>query len=299
MCGPFVGVRVQAVNSTQDAALRFRDATSRIDAIVTGGAGSLFARFELTSGLNLFVASSTAVFDCSAEHQRNLDVRENFSGLVPLLFFLRHCRINFPQSPFPWANWIIDDPNLTPDMAFSTSGNSLNPSGKLAPLPVSLSFHGITHARTKKLSASSNKVGHNFRFVCMGVTIPSRILDQDSVGGHALVDLAYRRMAQLERETSLGFDRVMVFPQGEFSGEAMRALRASPMLSAVNTELVDCQTGAGVKGHELLRPAIMSFGGFPLFMRRRAEEASANFALDLLLGSPALSLPITSSSKMD
>jgi len=56
------------------------------------------------------------------------------------------------------------------------------------------------------------------------------------------------------------------------------------MLSAVNTELVDCQTGAGVKGHELLRPAIMSFGGFPLFMRRRAEEASANFALDLLLG---------------
>ncbi len=67
-----------------------------------------------------------------------------------------------------------------------------------------------------------------------------------------LVDLAYRRMAQLERETSLGFDRVMVFPQGRFSAEAMRALRASPMLSAVNTELVDCQTGTGVKGHELL-----------------------------------------------
>src|SRR4030095_3031928 len=103
-----------------------------------------------------------------------------------------------------------------------------------------------------------------------------------------LVDLAYRRMAQLERETSLGFDRVMVFPQGRFSGEAMRALRASPMLSAVNTELVDCQTGAGVKGHELLRPAITSFGGFPLFMRRRAEEAPANFALDLLLGKPCL-----------
>ena len=170
-----------------------------------------------------------------------------------------------------------------------SSRNLLIASEKLARLRVSLSFPGITDARTESRRASSRQVGHNFRFVCMGVTIPAR----NSRPGqfrrpYRWLILRIGAWHSWRAETSLGFDRVMVFPQGRFSGEAMRALRASPMLSAVNTELVDCQTGAGVKGHELLRPAIMSFGGFPLFMRRRAEEASANFALDLLLGKPCL-----------
>jgi hypothetical protein len=103
-----------------------------------------------------------------------------------------------------------------------------------------------------------------------------------------LIDLAVSRMKRLQAETALGWERVMVFPQGRFSGEAMRALRTSEMLAAVNTELLDCQTGAGVRGAELLRPAITSFGGFPLFMRRPAEETVENFALDLILGKPCL-----------
>jgi hypothetical protein len=288
MCGPFASVRVQGVNSTQDVALRFRDSTSKIDAVVMGGAGSLLAKFELT-GLNLFVASSTAVFDSSAEHQRNLDVRESFSGLVPLLFFLRHCRINLPQSPFPWANWIIDDPNLTPRYGFLDI-RELAKSVQETRAAASIAFIPWNHRRTDKDVVGLFKQGWPQLSICVhgcDHTV-SEFSTRTASAAMPLVDLAYRRMAQLERETSLGFDRVMVFPQGRFSGEAMRALRASPMLSAVNTELVDCQTGAGVKGHELLRPAIMSFGGFPLFMRRRAEEASADFALDLLLGKPCL-----------
>jgi len=43
-----------------------------------------------------------------------------------------------------------------------------------------------------------------------------------------------------------------------------------------------------VRGSELLRPAILSFGGFPLFMRRPAESSLADFALDLLLEKPCL-----------
>ena len=73
MCGPFANLRIEAVNSSQDAALRFRDASPKVHAIVKGSAGSLLARFRLP-GLNLFVASSSAAFDSSAEHQRNLDL---------------------------------------------------------------------------------------------------------------------------------------------------------------------------------------------------------------------------------
>src|SRR6266480_717433 len=35
-------------------------------------------------------------------------------------------------------------------------------------------------------------------------------------------------------------------------------------------------------------PAITSYSGFPLFLRRPAGEPIANFALDLLLGNPCL-----------
>jgi len=43
-----------------------------------------------------------------------------------------------------------------------------------------------------------------------------------------------------------------------------------------------------VPAGQLLQPAITSYSGFPLFLRRPAREPIANFALDLLLGKPCL-----------
>jgi hypothetical protein len=80
----------------------------------------------------------------------------------------------------------------------------------------------------------------------------------------------------------------MVFPRGEFSGSAMQALHESSFLAGVNTELVDGQANRGVPAGQLLQPAITSYSGFPLFLRRPAREPIANFALDLLLGKPCL-----------
>jgi hypothetical protein len=68
----------------------------------------------------------------------------------------------------------------------------------------------------------------------------------------------------------------------------MAALRQSQFIGAVNTELVDDLAHRGVRAQELLMPAITSYAGFPLFMRRKADEPIANFALDLLLGKPCL-----------
>src|SRR5690606_20120855 len=85
-------------------------------------------------------------------------------------------------------------------------------------------------------------------------------------------------------------ESVMVFPQGIFSAEAMCALRHSDLLAAVNTELIDFRSKAGVSGWELLKPAITSYSGFPLFLRRSPKESTANFALDLVLGKPVLAV---------
>src|SRR6185295_3270138 len=92
----------------------------------------------------------------------------------------------------------------------------------------------------------------------------------------------------LSARTGLAHDRVMVFPQGRFSGPALQGLRQSDFVAAVNTELQDHVTQRGVAAAELLGAAIMAYSGFPLFLRRRMDEPLANFALDLLLGKPCL-----------
>jgi hypothetical protein len=287
MCGPFTGLRVEGVWSADDRALRFEGAVAH-SSIVAGRAGSLLTKFELP-GMNLFVASTSAVFDVSAEYLRNLDVRECFSGLVPLLFFLRHCRISIPETPLRWANWIIDDPNLRARYGF-LDVKGLVPCVRELGAAASIAFIPWNHRRTARDVVGLFRENWPQLAICVhgcdhtGAEFSTKTMSAAS----PLIDLAMKRMQDLKKATDLGFERIMVFPQGRFSREAMRALRASEMLAAVNTELLDCQTGHGVKGWELLRPAIMSFGGFPLFVRRPAEQATANFALDMILGKPCL-----------
>src|SRR5262245_32079114 len=103
-----------------------------------------------------------------------------------------------------------------------------------------------------------------------------------------MIGLSLERMQSLADTTGVPYDRVMVFPQGRFSAGAMRALRESDFLAAVNTELVDDRAQRGVPAGELLKPAITSYAGFPLFLRRKPEAPLADFALDLLLGKPCL-----------
>jgi hypothetical protein len=71
------------------------------------------------------------------------------------------------------------------------------------------------------------------------------------------VKLATARMIQHEKRTGIPFDRVMVFPQGIFSNEALEALRTNNYLAAVNTG------ACPIKGH------ISS--NFPFFLRYKPE----------------------------
>jgi hypothetical protein len=255
---------------------------------VAGPTGGLLTKFKL-QGNNLFVLSTEAVFDVAAEHLVNLDVRKCFSGLAPLLFFLRRSGIDTPATPLRWAHWIIDDPNLRPRYGFldlKGFARSVRETGAAA----SIAFIPWNHRRTSREIVDLFKSGWPQLSICFhgcdhtGSEFSTRTANEAA----PLIDLALSRMKRLEADTALGCERIMVFPQGRFSAEAMRALRASEMLAAVNTELLDCRTDHGVKGADLLKPAITTFGGFPLFMRRPAEEDPANFALDLILGKPCL-----------
>ena len=72
------------------------------------------------------------------------------------------------------------------------------------------------------------------------------------------VKLATARMIEHEKRTGIPFDRVMVFPQGIFSNEALEALKRSNFLAAVNTDALP------VSGR------ITS--SFPFFLRYKPED---------------------------
>lgn len=51
------------------------------------------------------------------------------------------------------------------------------------------------------------------------------------------IKLATARMTEHERLTGVSFDRIMVFPQGVFTNEALEVLKMNGYLAAVNTEI--------------------------------------------------------------
>jgi hypothetical protein len=87
--------------------------------------------------------------------------------------------------------------------------------------------------------------------------------------------------------SGLPFDDVMVFPQGLFSSEAMKALDSCGYLAAVNTNLCASNTPQALALRDLLGVAVTAFADLPLFGRRYPRDP-AEFAFDLFLGKPAL-----------
>ena len=286
--GPFAGLKVGSANTTTDCQLVIRESPYAVENIVSVGGHGVFTRITFPS-TELFVLSSTAVFDVEAEAMKNLDVQECFSGLVPLLFFLRHSQAAFWRTSSPGANVIIDDLNLRPSYGFVNARtlarhvDDLGGAVSIAFIPwncnrTSRKVVELFRSRWPRLSLcvhGCDHVGAEFSTGSVPATLP-------------MIASSLDRMRSLNTRTGVRYDNVMVFPQGRFSRTAMEALRQSDFLAAVNTELVDHRTQRGVRAGELLKPAITSYGGFPLFLRRKLDEPIANFALDLLLGKPCL-----------
>ena len=98
--------------------------------------------------------------------------------------------------------------------------------------------------------------------------------------------LALERMRRHSELSSIGFDEVMVFPQGLFSTQALQALDSCGYLAAVNTDLNPSDGSQKLTLRDLLSVAITTPTGFPLFGRHYPKHI-ADFAFDLFLGKPA------------
>jgi hypothetical protein len=111
----------------------------------------------------------------------------------------------------------------------------------------------------------------------------------DTVQLNTMLHTAEERMVAHGKKTGLDCDRVMVFPQGKFSVEAMAALRSRNFDAAVNTTPHPRQQKVRLTLRELASPAVLRYGSFPLFLRKDSSRTeSADIAFNLFFGRPIL-----------
>jgi hypothetical protein len=96
-------------------------------------------------------------------------------------------------------------------------------------------------------------------------------------------------MERHAKATGVPCNKVMVFPQDNYSVAAMKVLKSRNFLAAVSGALEPYGCRADITFGELAQPAILRYGGLPLFVRRyigRFERQ--DIAYDLFFGKPAL-----------
>ena len=96
-------------------------------------------------------------------------------------------------------------------------------------------------------------------------------------------------MDRHEAATGLAHDRVMVFPQGVFSEAAMRILKRTDLIAAVNNDTISFDRNPRpITVADVWDTAIMAYDNFALFTRRYPWSGVENFAFDSLLGKPVI-----------
>ena len=105
----------------------------------------------------------------------------------------------------------------------------------------------------------------------------------------AIASEAVRRMSLHEQRTGLAHDRVMVFPQGIFSEQAILELKRANFSAVVNTEVhSNLLRGRKLRISDVWDVAVTSYGDFPIYTRRYPAQGIENLAFDVLLGKPCL-----------
>jgi hypothetical protein len=215
--------------------------------------------------------------------------KTHFAELIPFAMFIKWAlKERCWRLPVYGASIVIDDPLLRPRYGFIDFADFLSWL-KINDLAATFAFIPWNHNRSDPAIAKLFRDNPDRLSIC--------VHGCDHIGGEfgigdaarldATVKTATARMNLHENRYDLPYDRVMVFPQGKFSREALEALGRNGCLAAVNSSVFPVRYNGELTVRQLLDLAVTTPSGVPLF-RRRYPVDRFDFACDLFFEKPAL-----------
>jgi hypothetical protein len=290
LCGPMSGMRIPVTLRTPGCVCDVGLGGETFQSVIRADQGEVFFGVSY-SGVRFYLNTWPRTIDVSALASSYFDVKKFFCETVPLVFCLKWAfRDSAWSQPETNACLIVDDPPLKRRYGFLDFREALdlmhrhNFTTTIAFIPWNWRR---TDSRTLNLFQSHPErlslVVHGCDHTASEFAVRSTALLNRKIG------TSTQRMECFRQRASIEADRVMVFPQGEFSPETGRALKLNGFVAAVNTEVAPAQGAANETTiADLWSVAIMRYGTFPIFTRRYAGHGIENFAFDALLGKPCL-----------
>jgi hypothetical protein len=289
VCAAFAGLSLGPADPSND---HLMSTTSRGSAIrrLIEVSGQAFMASMRQAETELFFLGGEDVADLDAEVGET-PLEAYFSRLLPYAMALRHVFGEQCWLPCePHASVIIDDPLLQKNYGFLNFEQLLE-------LVKRHNFHTTIAFIPHNCRRSSPRIARIFRenkdrlALCFHGNdhTGAEFASSDTALLNAMVHTAEQRMDVHHQITGIGCDRVMVFPQGNFSVEAMSVLRSHNFDSAVNTVPHPMQHVVRLTLREIAQPAVVRYSGFPLFLRKDAlHTQSGDIAFNLYFGRPIL-----------
>jgi hypothetical protein len=288
ICGPFAGLSFGPINAANDHTLAIRaDDTSVRKLICIGGQPNMVAvRRDKTE--ILFLAGEDIV-DVNGEIGSE-PMRSYFSRLLPHAMALRHFFGEECWRPGkPQASVIIDDPLLRRDYGY-LNFESLLRTAELHNFHTTISFIPHNYKRNSARIIRMFRENPDRLSICFHGNdhTQAEFASNDTTLLNSRLSIAEERMKAHAEVTGLHCDKVMVFPQDDYSVEALRVLRSRNFRAAISSPY---PVGKPVPLTivDLAQPAVLRYAGFPVFTRSFIKHTSReDIAFDIFFGKPIL-----------
>lgn len=287
VCGPFAGIDFGPANSANDQIFEFGSGGIEGRSLIEIGGAPFMAALR-REGREILFLGGAGIADLNEDAgERPTD---NFSRLLPYAMSLRYIFGGQSWRPGPsHACVTVDDPLLRATYGF-LNFKSLLGMMKESNFHTTIAF--IPHNYRRSAPAIVRLFHENPSRLSLCVHgndhTGAELAAADPALLHSMLQMAERRIAAHEQRTGLACHRVMVFPQGKFSPEAMSVLQARNFNCAVNTGPYPAGSAAArLTLGEVAQPALLRYSGFPLFLRSRSSQLTRQqVAFNLFFGRP-------------
>lgn len=290
ICHALAGVRVRS--TTTPPCVVVGGERTRALGLVSRGDAFAFGSFEYL-GVRVFVSTGGVIDTDAPLASQRFDVRTCFFDAAPIVLYVQWAfgaRCWHPQ--VRGACLVIDDPPLWPRFGYVEFRSVLSLMSDMR-TTASVAFvpWNCNRTDTSSVDLFASSEGRLSLSVHGCDHTNSEYGDDDAERLLGRSRQALERMDRLTARTGLAYDKVMVFPQGVFSDAALEAVKRAGFAAAVNTEVwsVGAQQRV-VRVRDYWDMALVGSSGFPLFTRRHPTDGIENFAFDLVLGKPCLTV---------